>query len=121
MLGFAPLIQLVINVTLVALQASGILTPALSQLISSLELQIAPLLQQLIVGNTSVTADILTSLRSLSGVLATLQQQTSLDPLTLQRIKLLSDSVNQAIVDVQTAQAAGVDLSTLTPLPRVAE
>lgn len=118
MLSLVPFIQLLTNVVLVALQAAGVTSPAITALINSLEGTVVPLIANLSSGN-STSSDTLAVLGALSGVLATLQKQTGIAPTVLAQINALDQAVEAAIVAFLQAEK-GVDLTVLTPIAPVA-
>lgn len=117
MLTLVPFIQLLVNIVLTTLQASGVTSPSITSLVSSLEATVVPLVGNLANGQ-SRTADVLAVLGGLSGVLTTLRNQTGLDPKVLDQIDALTQSVNAGLAGYVQA-GKGIDLSLLTPIPTV--
>ncbi|MEO7027806.1 MAG: hypothetical protein ABI147_00190 [Acidobacteriaceae bacterium] len=118
MLALLPLITLIVNVSMTALQAAGITNASTSGLITSLESTVLPLISNLSSGQ-SKTADVLAVLGGLSGVIATLKTQTGLDPAILAQVKTLDEAV-QAGLAAYVQAGKGVDLSVLVPIAAVA-
>jgi hypothetical protein len=117
MLALLPLITLIINVSMAALQAAGITNASTSGLITSLEATVLPLIANLASGQ-SKTADVLAVLGALSGVIATIQAQAGLDPAVLAQVKTLDEAV-QAGLAAYVQAGKGVDLTVLTLLAPV--
>lgn len=117
MLTLLPLISLIANVALTALQAAGVTSPSITALITSLESTVLPLIQNLTTGN-STTSDVLAVLGALSGVIATLKAQTGVSATVLSQLNTLDLAVTAALAAYVTAEK-GIDLTTLTPLPQV--
>jgi hypothetical protein len=118
MLTLIPLISLVVNVALAALQAAGVTSPAITGLITSLEGTVVPLISNLSSG-ASKTSDVLAVLGALSGVIATLKAQTGISPTILGQLNTLDLAVTAALAAYVQA-GKGIDTSTLTQLPTVA-
>ncbi len=117
MLTLLPIITLIVNVALAALQSAGIVTPAITSLTTSLESTILPLVTNLSAGNSS-TSDVLAVLGALSGVIATLKAQTGLNPTLLSQLNTLDTAVTAALA-AYVQGGKGIDLSVLTPIPLV--
>jgi hypothetical protein len=118
MLALLPLITLIINVAMAALQAAGISNASTSGLITSLESTVLPLIANLSNGQ-SKTADVLAVLGALSGVIATLKAQTGLAPAILAQINTLDEAVQSGLAAYVQA-GNGIDLSILTPIAVIA-
>jgi hypothetical protein len=118
MLALLPLITLIVNVAMAALQAAGITNASTSGLVTSLEATVLPLIANLASGQ-SKTADVLAVLGALSGVIATIQAQTGLDPAVLAQVKTL-DAAVQSGLSAYVQAGKGIDLSVLTPIAAVA-
>ena len=117
MLTLLPLVTLIVNVALTALQAAGVTTPSITGLITSLESTVTPLIANLTAGN-SKTSDVLAVLGALSGVITTLKNQTGISPALLTQLNDLDQAVTAALAAYVTA-GKGIDLSVLTPIPNI--
>jgi hypothetical protein len=118
MLTLLPLITMLVNVAMVALQAAGVTTPGVSGLVTSLEGTVLPLFANLSAGK-SKTSDVLAVLGALSGVITTLKQQTGLDPKLLTQLNALDTDV-QAALAAYVQAGKGIDLTTLGQIAPVA-
>jgi hypothetical protein len=117
MLTLLPLIAMIVNVALTALQTSGIVSPSITSLISSLEGTVLPMVQNLSAG-TSTTSDVLAVLGGLSGVIATLKAQTGINPEVLTQLNTLDAAVTAALAAYVQA-GKGIDLTVLDQLAPV--
>jgi hypothetical protein len=116
MLTLVPFIQLLVNVVLATLQASGVTSPSITALATSLESSVVPLFDKLASGSDK-TADTLAVLGALSGVLTTLRNQPGLDAKLLDQINVLDMAVSAGLAGYVQA-GKGIDLSLLTPIPQ---
>lgn len=112
------LIIMVINAALGSLSASGKIPQSISSIVASFGPIISNVVTSLQSGQGK-TADVVTALGALSGVLAILKAQTTLDPEVLNQINVYDQAVQAGIAGYLDSKN-GVDLSKLGPVAPIA-
>src|ERR1700743_1002091 len=112
------LIMLIANLGLAAAQNAGALSAGTVSLINTLESIVMPAIQRIVDGQGKLQ-DIVTALGHLHGVLTVLEQDTSLPPDELARVKALSTAA-QAGITAYLDSKSGIDLSKLSPIAPIA-
>jgi len=111
----ALILPILLSALPMLLQAFGVISPSLANLIASLTSAIPALIAKLEAGGTP-TADELALLQAFQAEIVALQSNTTLDPSDLALASALNDALSKAIAAYQTAETVD-DPSTLTPLP----
>lgn len=111
------LITILANSIVAALGGSGVFSPNLQKLISTLIASAASLFQAFKSGisNSALVTDVITNLQN---DLNALEADTSVDPTVIEQIKESIRLLQAAIQGYESAQQT-TDPSTLTPLPEV--